>query len=68
VHTIYIKDPTDTCIATIFAEDGVDITKDDFLQALPETSFAKEAYFDSEYIIRVGFPIFIKKSFSLYVK
>jgi hypothetical protein len=68
VHTIYIKDSTDECIATIFAEDGAIITKSDFLQALPIDSAAKNAYYDIECIVKMTFPIFVNKDYSLYAK
>ncbi|MDR0944339.1 MAG: hypothetical protein LBM41_07410 [Ruminococcus sp.] len=68
MHTVYINNGAGECIATIFAEHGVEITADDFLQALPESQPDKTAFYDSEHIIKVGFPIIIKKTFTLYVK
>jgi hypothetical protein len=68
VHTIYIKDQADECIATIFAEHGAIITKNDFLQALPTDSSAKNAFYDIECIIKMTFPIFVNKDYSLYAK
>jgi hypothetical protein len=68
MHTVYINDRSGVCIATLFAEDGVTLSYEEFLQALPENTEVGSVYLDDSLMIRLSFPLRIHKSFSCFIR